>query len=204
MLSRYADAYLEVITLQLLLYGFPQYGVRLCILLLHIQPHVGLHPLLNELRLRNLSCGLPLHVRIDTGKLIQVLKWNLYIVIVVFGTAIGIELYLRILELLLPVVRIHVHIQHCSPYFLSAVLDLYLCAGLCISGYRIRSGVFRLEHNLVFKPRTVVDELVRVHNIYEIAPVLHCLLLRYRAVIAVLVLNRIVVVTYCGVRILRC
>jgi hypothetical protein len=29
-------------------------------------------------------------------------------------------------------------------------------------------------------------------------------LLRYRAVISVLVLNRIVVVTYCGIRILRC
>lgn len=199
MLSRYADAYLEVVTLQLLLYGFPQYGIRLCILLLHIQPGIRLHPLLNELRLRNLSCGLPLHVRIDTGKLIQILQRNLYIVVIILGAAIWIELYLRILELLLPVVRIHVHIQHCGPYFLSAVLDLYLCAGLCVSGYRIRSGVFGLEHNLVFKPRTVVDELVRVHDIYEIAPVLHCLLLRYRAVIAVLVLDRIVVVTYCGI-----
>lgn len=159
---------------------------------------------MNELRLRNLSCGLPLHVRIDTGKLVQILQRNSDIVIVVSGTAVRIELYLRILELLLPVVRIHVHIQHCSPYFLSSIPDLYLCAGLCISGYRIRSGVFGLEYNLAFKPRTVVDELVREHDIYEIALVLHCLLLRYRAVIAVLVLNGIVVVTYCGIRILRC
>lgn len=204
MLSRYADAYLEVVTLQLLLYGFPQYGIRLFVLLLHIQPGIRLHPRLNELCLRNLSCELPLHVRIDTGKLVQILQRDFDIVIVVFGTAVRIELYLRILELLLPVVRIHVHIQHSGPYLLSSILDLYLCAGLCISGYRIRSGVFRLEHNVVFEPRTVVDELVREHDIYEIAPVLHCLLLRYRAVVSVLVLNRIVVVTYCGIRILRC
>lgn len=204
MLPCYGYAHLKLIALQLLLYGFPQYGIRLFVLLLHIQPGIRLHPLLNELRLRNLSCGLPLHIRIDTGKLVQILQRDFDIVIVVFGTAVRIELYLRILELLLPVVRIHVHIQHCSPYFLSSMLDLYLCAGLCISGYRIRSGVFRLEHNVVFEPRTVVDELVREHDIYEIAPVLHCLLLRYRAVITVLVLNGIVVVTYCGVRILRC
>lgn len=203
MLPCYADAYLEVLALQLLLYGFPQYGIRLFVLLLHIQPGIRLHPLLNELRLRNLSCELPLHIRIDTGELVQILQWDFDIVIVVFGTAVRIELYLRILKLLLPVVRIQVYVQYCSPYFLSSMLDLYLCAGLCISGYRVRSGVFRLEHNVVFEPRTVVDELVRVHDIYEIAPVLHCLLLRYRAVIAVLILDRIVVVTYCGVRILR-
>lgn len=159
---------------------------------------------MNELRLRNLSCELPLHVWIDTGKLVQILQRNSDIVIVVSGTAVRIELYLRVLELLLPVVRIHVHIQHCGQDLLSSILDLYLCAWLCISGYRIRSGVFRLEHNSVFEPRTVVDELVREHDIYEIALVLHCLLLRYRAVIVVLVLNRIVVVTYCGIRILRC
>lgn len=159
---------------------------------------------MNELRLRNLSCELPLHVRIDTGKLVQILQRNSDIVIVVSGTAVRIELYLRVLELLLPVVRIHVHIQHCGQDLLSSILDLYLCAGLCISGYRIRSGVFRLEHNSAFEPRTVVDELIRVNDIYKIALVLHCLLLRYRAVISVLVLNRIVVVTYCGIRILRC
>lgn len=204
MLPCYADAYLEVLALQLLLYGFPQYGIRLFVLLLHIQPGIRLHPLLNELRLRNLSCGLPLHVRIDTGKLVQILQWDFDIVIEVFGTAVRIELYLRILELLLPVVRIQVYVQYCSPYFLSSILDLYLCARLYISGYRIRSGIFRLEHNLAFKPRTVVDELVREHDIYEIAPVLHCLLLRYRAVVSILVLDRIVVVTYCGIRILRC
>lgn len=204
MLPCYGYAHLKLIALQLLLYGFPQYGIRLFVLLLHIQPGTRLHPLLNELRLRNLSCELPLHVRIDTGKLVQILQRDFDIVIEVFGTAIGIELYLRILKLLLPVVRIQVYVQHSGPYLLSSMLDLYLCAGLCISGYRIRSGVFRLEHNVVFEPRTVVDELVREHDIYEIAPVLHCLLLRYRAVITVLVLNRIVVVTYCGVRILRC
>lgn len=204
MLPCYGCGDLETVALQLLLYGFPQYGIRLFVLLLHVQPHIRLHPLVNELCLRDLSCELPLHIRIDTGKLVQILQRNSDIVIVVSGTAIRIELYLCVLEFLLPVVRIHVHIQHCSPDLLSSIPDLYLCAGLCIFGYRIRSGVFRFEHNLAFKPRTVVDELIREHDIYEIALVLHCLLLRYRAVVSVLVLNRIVVVTYCGIRILGC
>ena len=29
MLSRHADAYLEILALELLLYGLPQYGIRL-------------------------------------------------------------------------------------------------------------------------------------------------------------------------------
>lgn len=204
MLPCYGCGNLKRVSLQLLLYGFPQYGIRLFVLLLHVQPHIRLHPLVNELRLRNLSCELPLHVRIDTGKLVQIPQWDFDIVIVVSGTAVRIELYLCVLEFLLPVVRIHVYIQHCSPDLLSSILDLCLCAGLCIFGYRIGSGVFRLEHNLTFKPRTVVDELVREHDIYEIALVLHCLLLRYRAVVSVLVLNRVVVMTYCGILILGC
>lgn len=203
MLPCYGYAHLKLIALQLLLYGFPQYGIRLFVLLLHIEPHIRLHPLLNELRLRNLSCELPLHVRIDTGELVQILQRNFDIVIEVFGTAVRIELYLRVLKLLLPVVRIQVYVQHSSPYLLSAVLDLYLCTRLSILGSHIGSGIFRLEHNRILEPRTVIDELIRVHNIYEIAPVLHCLLLRYRTVVSVLVLYRIIIVTYCGIRILR-
>lgn len=204
MLPCYGCGDLETVALQLLLYGFPQYGIRLFVLLLHVQPHIRLHPLVNELCLRDLSCELPLHVRIDTGKLVQILQRDFDIVIVVSGTAVRIELYLRILEFLLPVVRIHVHIQHCSPDLLSSILDLYLCAGLCIFGYRIWSGIFGLEHNLAFEPRTVIDELIREHDIHEIALVLHRLLLGYRAVVAILILDRIVVVAYCGIRILRC
>lgn len=204
MLPCYGCGDLETVALQLLLCGFPQYGIRLFVLLLHVQPHIRLHPLVNELCLRDLSCELPFHIRIDTWELVQILQWDFDIVIVVSGTAVRIELYLCVLEFLLPVVRIHVYIQHCSPDLLSSILDLCLCAGLCIFGYRIGSGVFRLEHNLAFKPRTVVDELVREHNIYEIALVLNCLLLRYRTVVSVLVLNRIIVVTYCGGLILRC
>lgn len=160
MLPCYGYAHLKLIALQLLLYGFPQYGIRLFVLLLHIEPHIRLHPLLNELRLRNLSCELPLHVRIDTGELVQILQRDFDIVIEVFGTAVRIELYLRVLKLLLPVVRIQVYVQHSSPYLLSAVLDLYLCTRLSILGSHIGSGIFRLEHNRILEPRTVIDELI--------------------------------------------
>ena len=112
---------------------------------------------MNELRLRNLSCELPLHVRIDTGKLVQILQRDFDIVVIVPGAAIGIELYLSVLELLFPVVGVKIDIQYSSPDLHGAKLYLYLSTGLIVLRHSVQCLVLWLEHHCALSG-TVVDE----------------------------------------------